>query len=137
MWSTASTGLRRRTAAWISWKLVVSTSGPDEPHTAIPPAASAQDSVTRPPDPAATPRQPPSLVTTPPPRIARAVAARRAATIRPGRAGGTSHSSVCSQLSQPTRAASAAPASRASGSWRGSQVPIPVNAAVKCSRWSA
>ena len=88
MWSTASTGLRRRTAAWISWKPVASTSGPDEPHTAMPPAASAHDSDTRAPDPAATPRQPPSLVTTPPARIARTVAARLAATIRPGRAGG-------------------------------------------------
>ena len=137
VWSTASTGLRRRTAAWISWKLVVSTSGPAEPHTDMPPAASAHDSVTRAPDPGATPRQPPSLVTTPPARIARTVAARRAATIRPGRAGGRFHSSVCSQLSQPARAASAAPATTASGSCRGSQVPIPVNAAVKCSRWSA
>ena len=98
------------------------------------PAASAQDNVTRAPDPAATPRQPPSLVTTPPDRMARTAAVRRAATIRPGRAGCRSRSSVCSQVSQPARAASAAPATRASGSWRGSQVAMPVNAAVKCSR---
>ena len=113
---------------------MVSTSGPEEPHTETPPAASAQDSVIRAPDPAATPRQPPSLVTTPPARMARTAAARRAATIRPGRAGGRSDSSVCSQVSQPARAASAAPATRASGSCRGSQVPRPLNASVKCSR---
>ena len=102
----------------------------------------------------------------PPPRPGLIVAARRAATVRAIRAGGVvtrdggclgvapgsgarvtlswaeaaggrSHSSVCSQLSQPTRAASAAAARTASGSCRGSQALIPVNAAVKCSRWSA
>ena len=137
MRSTATTGLRRRTAAWTSWKLVLSTSCSAEPHTDTPPAASGQDSVIREPDPAATPRQLPSLVTTPPARMARLIAARRTATSRPGRAGRMLISSVCSQLSQPMMAASAAPATMASGSWRGSQLPIPVNAPVKCSTWSS
>ena len=92
--------------------------------------------MTRAPDPAVTPRQLPSLVTTPPARIARRVAARRAAASRPGRAGRRFTSSVCSQISHPTMAASAAPVRMASGSWRGSQPPIPLNAAVKCSAWS-
>jgi hypothetical protein len=135
--STANTGLRRRTAAWTSWKLVLSTSRAAEPHTDTPPIVSDQGTVTRAPDPGATPRQVPSLVTTPPARIIRLVAARRPATSRPGRAGGMLTSSVCSQLSQPMMAASAAPARMASGSWRGSQLPLAANAAVKCSAWSS
>ena len=135
--STANTGLRLRTAAWTSWKPVVSTSCSAEPHTDTPPIASDQGSVIRAPDPAATPRQLPSLVTTPPARITRRVAARRAATSRPGRADGMFTSSVCSQASQQRMAASAAPVRMASGSWRGSQLPLPVNAPVKCSTWSS
>ena len=113
---------------------MVSTSCSAEPQTDIPPAVSAHDTVTRAPDPAATPRQLPSLVTTPPALIARLVATRLPAASRPGRAAGRFHSSVCSQVSQPTMAASAAPARMASGSWRGSQLPIWANAPVKCSR---
>ena len=116
---------------------MLTTSRSAEPHTDTPPAVSDQDSVTREPDPAITPRQLPSLVTTPPARMARLIAARRAATSRPGRTGRTLSSSVCSQLSQPTIAASAAPVTMASGSWRGSQLPIAVNAPVKCSTWSS
>ena len=61
-------------------------------------------------------------MTTAPARIARAATARRTAATRPGRGGGTAHSSVCSQSSQPISAASAAPEISATGSCLGSQL---------------
>ena len=85
-------------------------------------AISAQRSSAMAPVAGTTPRAQPSLVTTAPGADRARGEARRAAATGPGRGGGTAHSSVCSQSSQPISAASAAPQMSATGNCRGSQL---------------
>src|SRR5262249_9193850 len=103
------------------------------PATSTPPSASAQDTAALRPS-AATPSRLPSLVSTPPARMARRGYQPPAARVSPVLAGRPASASVCSQSSQARKAASAAPSTRASGSWRGSQDPAPANAVPRCSR---
>src|SRR5262249_17040718 len=71
-----------------------STARSAAPVSSTPPPASRQDRTAGPPVASSTPRQAPSLVSTWPARSDATVRARRPMRTRPGRAAGTSHSSV-------------------------------------------
>src|SRR5262249_14849205 len=96
-----------------------------------------QQSITRAPVAGATPSAQPSLVTTAPARSTRLASSPRAAASSPGRGGGTAHSSVCTQCSQPASAASAAATISASGDCPGSPPPAPAHAPCGFSGWSS
>src|SRR5450756_2229124 len=131
-----TSGLRRRSAAWTTCRLVTVTSCADAPTTRAPPAIWDQVSSAIPPVTAATPSAHPSLVTTLPAAISRAASAPRTAAITPGRGGGAVRPPVRSQSSQPITRASAEPVISAMGNCPDSQFPAPANAASGCLRRS-
>ena len=127
-----TTGLRRRIAAWTSWKLAPDTSAGTAPVTRTPPSAAHQLIPAGRPVSWSAPRQAPVRLTTPPDLTQATVSRRRAATMRPGRGGGKPWAPARRQRSHHAIAASAGASSSASGAWRGSQRPIPANARAGC-----